>query len=79
MAWVEGVSENKIAQLYAARGHKNEDTLSVREAASAARQWALDNELSYNSVLPVGFRTTATREQEFLLLRLVLELEYADG
>lgn len=40
-------------------------------AVSAADTWADTNAASYNSALPLPFRTTATSQQKAILLALV--------
>ncbi len=44
----------------------------IKAAVDAADQWADDNAGSFNSALPVPFRTTATTAQKTLLLSYVI-------
>jgi len=44
----------------------------IQAAVNAADQWADDNAASYNSALPVTFRTNATAGQKALLLAMVV-------
>jgi len=48
------------------------DHATIKAAADAADQWADDNAASFNSALPVAFRTTATTAQKTLLLSYVI-------
>lgn len=44
------------------------DRPTIRAALDAADQWREDNAASFNSALPVGFRTTATPQEKGLVL-----------
>ena len=51
----------------------------LRAAVNAADQWVSDNGASYNSALPVAFRTGATAAQKARLLAWVLKMRFARG
>lgn len=44
----------------------------LQAAVAAADQWVEDNSTSFNSALPVGFRTEATAAQKIAVLGYVL-------
>lgn len=44
----------------------------IQAAVNAADVWADDNAASYNTALPVAFRTNATAGQKALLLAMVI-------
>jgi hypothetical protein len=46
----------------------------LRAAVDAADQWLDDNAASFNSALPVAFRTTANQAQKNLLVSFVTEM-----
>jgi hypothetical protein len=44
----------------------------LKLAVDATDQWVEDNQTSFNTALPVGFRTNATTTQKIILLAYVL-------
>lgn len=50
----------------------------LRAAVDAADTWCDDNAASFNTALPVAFRTTATNAQKNLLLTFVLRRRNGD-
>ncbi len=51
----------------------------LRTALNAADQWVSDNKASYNSALPLPFRTDATTSQKALLLQFVVQKRFLEG
>lgn len=50
----------------------NLDHLAIKAAVDAADAWADQNQSSFNTALPLPFRTTATVDQKTLLLCYVI-------
>lgn len=63
--------EAAIAMAQAESGLRTMSKSDLVAAVNAADQWCTDNASSYNTALPVPFRTTATAAQKAALLSFV--------
>lgn len=51
----------------------------IKNAVTAAEQWTVDNEASFNTALPATFKANATTTEKALLLAYVLSVKYLGG
>jgi hypothetical protein len=68
-----------MAEISAARELCPVTKTALRAALDAADAWCSDNAASYNSALPVGFRTNASVAQKSRLLESVIKRRRALG
>lgn len=55
------------------------DVVDGKATIDAVDQWISDNQASYNSALPLPFRTAATASQKARLLSLVMAFRFKLG